>query len=249
MPYSRTTRKTESQGIALVQGQPVRYRVRRSDRARRVHVSVSRREGVVVVLPPRAPRREVAAMLAEVEAWLARQVRIHGVAEGPIRRTYATGSALGILGVPRRLELRPLSSGRRRAREILTDDKLTMELPVAELLDPRPALERTLRRLAGRYLRERVRVLAERIGLAPARVIVGERTTRWGSCSPSGTLSFCYRLIMAPPGVIDAVVAHEICHLRHLNHGRRFQRLVRLACPDHDACMAWLRDHEADLEL
>jgi hypothetical protein len=89
--------------------------------------------------------------------------------------------------------------------------------------------------------------LAEDIGLWPARIIVGERTTRWGSCSGRGTLSFCYRLVMAPPAVIDAVVAHEICHLRHMNHGRRFRRLVTLACPDHDEQMTWLREHEDEL--
>ena len=54
---------------------------------------------------------------------------------------------------------------------------------------------------------------------------------------------------MAPPEVIDAVVAHEICHLRHLNHGRRFYRLLDLACPEHRERMDWLRDHEHALQL
>jgi predicted metal-dependent hydrolase len=54
---------------------------------------------------------------------------------------------------------------------------------------------------------------------------------------------------MAPPAVIDGVVAHEICHLRHLNHGRRFYRLLRLASPDYEEQMAWLRDHEDEMQL
>ena len=52
---------------------------------------------------------------------------------------------------------------------------------------------------------------------------------------------------MAPLPVIDAVVSHEICHLKHLNHGKRFQSMVRRICPDYDQLMTWLREHECDL--
>ncbi len=233
----------------LIAGRPVRYRVRRSDRARRPSVHVDHRDGVVVVLPRRAPLREVPLLLQAHAAWIDQQVERYGVREGPVRRRWVDGSPLPVLGRPRRLCLAPLPDGRRRARLRLREDRLEAELPPTLLLDPRPALERWLRALARAHLAERVRELSDLIGLAPARVIVGERVSRWGSCSTSGTLSFCYRLVMAPPEVIDAVVAHEICHLRHLNHGRRFHRLLRLACPGYEARMAWLRDHEADLQL
>ena len=64
-----------------------------------------------------------------------------------------------------------------------------------------------------------------------------------------GTISYCYRLVMAPPEVIDAVVAHEICHLAHLNHSRRFYALLDKVCPDHRARMKWLVDHHDELQL
>ncbi|MFO7654344.1 MAG: SprT family zinc-dependent metalloprotease [Candidatus Krumholzibacteriia bacterium] len=242
-------RRSERHDVALVEGRPIRYRVRRSPRARHSRITVSRREGVVVTIPRRAPLAEAGAVIAALATWLAREVDRHGVAGGPVHAAYASGSELMVLGRPRRLELRHLPPDRKRARADLEDDRLRMELPGADLLDPRPALERFLRAFAGRHLRERVGVLADRIGLEPQRVIVGERRSRWGSCSGRGTLSFCYRLVMAPPEVVDAVVAHEICHLRHLNHGPRFKRLVRLACPEHDACMAWLREHGELLEV
>ena len=131
----------------------------------------------------------------------------------------------------------------------MQDDRLHLELPPADLLDPRPALERWLRTFARRHLRERTAVLADRTGLVPQRIMVGERTSRWGSCSRQGTVSFCYRLVMAPPAVVDAVVIHELCHLAHLDHGPRFHALVAELCPDHDAHMAWLRQHGGELEL
>jgi predicted metal-dependent hydrolase len=235
--------------FAMIAGRPVRYEVRRSGRARRPAIQVSRRDGVVVILPRRTPLAEVTQLLAEGENWLDRMVDEHGVASGPVRRAYATGSEIVVLGRPRRLVLMALSAGRKRPRVELRDEVLVMEVPASDLLDPRPALERWLRRFARRYLLERVAVLSQRSGLRPRRIMVGERTTRWGSCSARSTLSFCYRLVMAPVPVVDAVIAHELCHLRHLNHGNRFYRLLHLICPDHDEQMAWLSEHGDELEL
>jgi predicted metal-dependent hydrolase len=235
--------------IAVIAGRPARYRIRQNRRARHLILRVDPHDGLVVVVPPRTPLREVQALLVEHADWLDRQLEKHGVRDGPIRRFYAGGSELLFLGRPRRLRVLPLEEGRRRSRLHLDGDLLVARLSPAEVFDPRPVLERWLRREARRHLGARVAELGAHIGLAPTSVVVGERTSRWGSCSAHGTLSFCFRLVMAPPEVIDAVVAHELCHLRHLNHGRRFYRLLKLACPDHAERMAWLRAHETDLQF
>jgi len=159
------------------------------------------------------------------------------------------GREMLMLGTPRRLELLPLPDKRVRARITLTDDAIRAELPPNDLLDPRPVLRRWLRRIARSELETRVARFAELHGFDPRKVIVGERTSRWGSCSSGGTLSFCDRLVMAPPGVIDAVVCHELCHLRHMNHGKRFQSLIAKIDPNHDEAMTWLRDHHDELEF
>lgn len=237
------------QEITLIQGKPVRYRVRRSQRARRLTLEVDKRNGLVVVLPARVARREVFAMLQEHAVWIDRQVERFGVRFGPQCREYASGSELLFLGRARRLEIEPLAAGRKRSVLRLDGDTLHARLAPRDVLEIRPVLERWLRRQARRIFAERVAFLSDRIGLTPGKVIVGERISRWGSCSGRGTLSFCYRLVLAPPPVVDAIVAHEICHLRHGNHGRRFWRLLRLACPGYDEQMAWLRAHEDDLHL
>jgi predicted metal-dependent hydrolase len=234
---------------ALVLGKPLRYRVRRSPRARRIGVQVCRREGVVVVLPRRAPLREAAAALERWAEWLDRQVEKHGVRHGPRRVELAGGSTLLVLGEPRILDLRPLPAGRTRARITLADDAVVAELPQRDLLDPRPALERWLRRLARTELEARTAHWAETLDLHPRKVIVGERTSRWGSCSRRGTLSFCYRLVLAPPRVIDAIVAHEVCHLAHFDHSPRFWALLDSACPWHRDASAWLAGREDELIL
>lgn len=233
----------------LVLGKPVRYSIRRSRRARRINLHVSRRKGLEVVLPWRWSLRDVGTALAEHAAWVDRAVEHHGVRHGPVSRELASGASLPVLGRPRTLSLRPLPPGRVRPRVRLDDDVLIAELPPRDLLDPRPTLRRWLRRRAREHLEARVGHFAELHGFDPKRIIVGERRSRWGSCSTSGTLSFCDRLILAPPAVIDAVVCHELSHLRHLNHGPRFQALVRRICPDHDRLMAWLREHHDEMEF
>ena len=80
-----------------------------------------------------------------------------------------------------------------------------------------------------------------------ARIAVRDQRTRWGSCSPSGTLSFNWRLVLAPLEVLDYVVVHELCHLRVPNHSQRFWRLVATRRPDWLAQRDWLREHGPEL--
>lgn len=78
-------------------------------------------------------------------------------------------------------------------------------------------------------------------GLQPLRVTMKDTRTRWGSCAPNGSLAFSWRLVMAPHFVQDYVAAHEIAHLRHMNHGKRFWRLVDRLTPHTAEAIAWLR--------
>lgn len=79
------------------------------------------------------------------------------------------------------------------------------------------------------------------------RITVRDQKTRWGSCSSKGTLSFNYRLLFAPPRVLDYVVVHELCHLTYMNHSRDFWNKVASVMPDYLTCKRWLRDHGSEL--
>ncbi len=76
-----------------------------------------------------------------------------------------------------------------------------------------------------------------------SRVSIRDQKSRWGSCSAHGTLSYSWRLIMAPDYVLDYVAAHEVAHLREMNHGPRFWRLVLTHCPQARAAKQWLKAH------
>jgi predicted metal-dependent hydrolase len=85
------------------------------------------------------------------------------------------------------------------------------------------------------------------IGVEPARVQIRDQRSRWGSCSTRGTLSFNWRLVLAPFDVLDYVVVHELCHLREPNHSRRFWKLVEQRRPDWRAQRDWLHEHGPEL--
>jgi len=233
----------------LIKGRPLSYRVRRSRRARKMGVQVCKRDGVVIVLPQRVALKVVPELLEHWADWLDEKVDEFGVRNGPEVKQYATGSEILVLGRPRRLVITALPTDRKRPRFDLTEEVLVLEIPPADIFDPRPAIEKYLRRLARPDLNARVYKWGAEIGLYPNKVIIGERTSRWGSCSPRGTLSFCYRLVMAPPRVIDSIVAHEICHLAHMNHSRRFYALLDAACPWHREAGEWLKANHDDLHI
>lgn len=110
---------------------------------------------------------------------------------------------------------------------------------------PRPewdeATLRVLRERAEAVLPARVAYYAAQMGVTPAAVKIGAARTRWGSCSSRGSLHFSCRLMAYPPEAIDAVVVHELAHLRHMDHGREFYALVEQTLPDYRARIALLR--------
>jgi predicted metal-dependent hydrolase len=88
---------------------------------------------------------------------------------------------------------------------------------------------------------------AEALGVSYRQIRIGGQRTLWGSCSPRGTLSFNWRLVLAPFEALDYVVVHELCHLREANHSQRFWRLVASRRPDWRAQRDWLREHGQEL--
>jgi predicted metal-dependent hydrolase len=92
-------------------------------------------------------------------------------------------------------------------------------------------------------LTARVQAHAQTLGVRPARIQVKEIRSRWGSCSIDGVLSFSWRLILAPPFVLDYLAAHETAHLKEMNHSRRFWAHVRKCLPDFERGRAWLHEH------
>jgi predicted metal-dependent hydrolase len=109
------------------------------------------------------------------------------------------------------------------------------------------ALLRWYRRKARAYLRELVAEEAKRLSAQPARVIVGDQRTRWGSCSARGTISLNWRLLLAPEAVARYVAVHELTHIKVPNHSKAFWRALAVAIPGWEPQAAWLQEHGNEL--
>ena len=110
-------------------------------------------------------------------------------------------------------------------------------------------LEKRYRSAARAQFEQRCAYFHQFTGGSYTSVTIRDQKTRWGSCSSRGTLSFNYRLIFAPPAVLDYVVVHELCHLTHMNHSKEFWNMVGSVMPDYKTHKKWLREHGQELTL
>ena len=120
-------------------------------------------------------------------------------------------------------------------------------MPTSDDRTTRDAVRSRLRDLATVELPERCRILAAQTGLHPSRVAVRDQRSRWGSCSARGAIMLNWRLLQMPPSVADYVILHELVHLDHPNHSRRFWTGVERVCAEWRASERWLRRHGREL--
>lgn len=109
------------------------------------------------------------------------------------------------------------------------------------------ALDKRFHDAARLYFPKRCAELVKLTGGHYDKITIRNQKTRWGSCSQTGTLSFNYRLMMAPPAVIDYVIIHELCHLTHMNHSKAFWDKVANVMPDYRTHRLWLKEHGGEL--
>lgn len=115
--------------------------------------------------------------------------------------------------------------------------------------EQRAGLEKRYRQAAKEYIPKRAAYYASELGVSYGRIRIAEQKTRWGSCSFKGTLSFNWKLMLAPPKVLDYVVVHELCHLKEMNHSPRFWKLVEEIMPDYKEYKKWLKENGNTLQL
>jgi predicted metal-dependent hydrolase len=216
-------------------------RLRRHRQARRytLRIDAPTRE-VVLTMPPRGSVREAKEFAQKHGGWIAARLK-----RLPEAAPFAHGVEVPLRGEPHRIVHR---RGERGTVWTETDGSGQRLLCVAG--EP-PHVDRRisdfLKREAQRDLDAASRGYAAQIGVSIKRICVRDQSSRWGSCSNTGVLSFSWRLILAPPFVLDYLAAHEVSHLVELNHSPRFWRLVKRIYPQLERAKVWLDANGTDL--
>ena len=213
--------------------------LRESRRARRLRLTVRDGRPLQVTVPRGTGERTLRRFLDESADWIADRL-------DEARERAARLQALGLARPGTAwLEGRPLPVVRVTGR---TGATLCGDVVAVAGPDPAAALERWYRREARRLVEEAAAHEVDRLGLEYARIAIRGQRTLWGSCSSRGTLSFNWRLALAPPEVLEYVVVHELLHLLEHNHSRAFWALVDEYRPGWRSQMQWLREHGAELQ-
>jgi len=239
VPHPQKTQLARRE-LLRIDGEAVAVTVRHNPRARRIIIRINPSTGEVTVVTPSRRTFDNALNFARSESdWIKRRL-----AKVPRGVELELGATVLFRGEEHRV-----TAGTRGPGPVWVE-----EVDGARFIRVSGRAEHAPRRLIDFFKREarkelsaRTIELAARIGAAPKRIAVRDTQSRWGSCSTERSLSYSWRLILAPQFVLDYVVAHEVAHFRHMNHGPRFWQLVRKLSPEADAAQAWLVRHGPSL--
>lgn len=208
------------------------YRIERSARRRTVSIVVEADGEVVLKAPAAADATRLKQVVSKKARWIAERVRQRRQSEPPATRLFCAGETFFVEGRGLRLLVAPVGMGAGDAVVRVENDKLNV---TGAGDDMRAALVTWYRTFAAVKLPVRLAELCDRIGAPVPTMQVREQAKRWGSCDASGLLRINWRIVQAAPYLQDYVLAHEIAHLSHRDHGRQFWALLGSLMPDYES--------------
>jgi predicted metal-dependent hydrolase len=228
----------------LISGKEIAYTLKISARRRTVGLRIDA-SGLTVHIPKRISKRSVASLLQDKSDWITR--KLAEWQDRPPAMQWQDGAALRYLGQDIQLSLR--ADARNRAVEF-DGARLYLSLP-------NPEDDATVQRKVAQWYRKqaltdftrRIELLAAKLGVDTPPMFLSNAKTRWGSCNSRGEIRLHWRLIQAPPHIIHYVVAHELAHLKEMNHSPKFWAWVEKLCPDYSAARQELKALSAQLHL
>ncbi len=224
-------------------GKELEYSIRRSSR-RTISIMIKNTGQIVVACPLKTPFAYIEKLLLEKEGWILQ--KLAEIREKPItvrEKSFENGEVFYYLGLPYKLKI--------VANNITPKPKVNIEaelivLEVSETADKnkiKSFLKSWYISKARELLEQRIRLYSSEIGVFPKRTAIKEQKTRWGSCSTKGNINLNWKLIMSPLKVIDYVVIHELCHMKEMNHSKKFWQHVQSIMPDYEVYKKWLKDN------
>ncbi|WP_048647157.1 M48 family metallopeptidase [Nitratireductor soli] len=225
-----------------VAGRELPLRIVENARAKRLTLRIEPGgKGLRVTVPRGLSRsREVDEFLARHAGWL--EERLKKLPERPLVRP---GIKVPVRGVPHLIVHEP---GGRGAADTAMRDGAPVLVVRGDIRHLPRRVSDFLKREAKRDIEALVAKHTVALGKRARAIRFRDTKSRWGSCTSDGVLSFSWRIMMAPPPVIDYLVAHEVAHLKEMNHGARFWKVCRELCPETDRCKDWLKRNGTALQ-
>ncbi len=216
-------------------------RLRRHRRARRytLRIHPSDREAILT-MPPRGNLADAKDFAHRHGAWIAARL-----GRLPKAAPFQHGTVIPLRGVPHRIVHRAVSRGTVWLETRDSGEKIICVAGDEDFIDRR--VHDFLKREARKDLQKASAHYAAQLGVKVKRISIRDQSSRWGSCTSAGSLSYSWRLILAPPFVLDYLAAHEVAHLVEMNHSAKFWRVVGRVCGAVDRAKAWLDTHGNDL--
>ncbi|GJM03859.1 MAG: metal-dependent hydrolase [Rhodomicrobium sp.] len=232
---SGTLKKLQHGEVIALENFEVPIEFRRHPKARRLTLRVSAtNRSVIITAPPFCSDHETISFLERHRSWLHQQIE-----KLPEPAPYKNGSSLPLRGVDHQI----IFAGKTRGKGVVwtcNEDKPTLYVAGNEEFAPR-RLQNWLRKEARSDLVKHSCWHAENLGVTFRKIMIKDQRSRWGSCSSRLVLSYSWRLILAPPNVLEYVAAHEVAHLLEMNHGPNFWKLVAKTMPEYEDAKNWLR--------
>jgi predicted metal-dependent hydrolase len=218
-------------------------RLRRHRRARRytLRIHPSDREAILT-MPPRGTLADARDFAQRHGGWIAARL-----GRLPKAAPFQPGTIVPLRGVAHRIVHRAGVRGTVWTETRESGERILCVAGETEHIDRR--VHDYLKREVRKDLQKAAQAYAQALGVKVKRLSIRDQSSRWGSCTSAGSLSFSWRLILAPPFVLDYLAAHEVAHLVEMNHSRRFWAVVDRLHPDSDRCRAWLKAKGQDLHL
>ena len=234
-----------------------RIRILRDSYRRKIKLTVEVRGDLQMRVGRSATDRQIVAFLAQHRDWIEAAVAQYAQLRSQFPpKQFVHGEIFLFLGEERILQLNPYEGAR---PQVVFDHKsLFVFVPEKQwhedfIKTPHPEFAMLIRKKyeqeGRRILPERVAFWSERTGLRPKVLSVRGQRSRWGSLSPSGRMSLNWKLVLAPLAVVDYVVIHELCHIAHANHSRRFWSLVGAWDADYKKHRDWLKAHHLAFDV
>jgi len=204
-------------------------------------------QGVSIHIPSNLTLRTAKKFIVQKTAWIKHKLE-QQVLHQPLTKQYVDGESFLFLGEHYDLRLHQQKSSPKVNK---TSNELTLSGRINRLSTA--TIKKTLidwyKQQAVSYLASRTQIWGEQMELTPRSITVKTYKARWGSCKISGDIQFNWKLMLAPPAVIDYVIVHELCHLEHHNHSATFWQLVSHHYPNVKQARRWLKDNGYRLEI